>query len=114
MNKQLLVIITPFAMLMVILFAVYVHLEGFIGGLHAISLLVNIVGWVIMFLMKMLVSIPDFTSTIIQNVITTVIIWVVCILFCTTRKEEKTAAKIVAAIVSAIFTFISWSNLING
>ena len=114
-DKQISKEIIAFVVLLVlIVVTAFVH-SGWIGGLHILSAIINIVGYLIVAFVNLLGAVlPYMIDTIIQNVITTVIIWVVCILFCTTRKEKKAASIIVATIVSAIFTFISWANLING
>lgn len=101
-----------FVLLAVVVVAAFIH-GGWIGGLHTLSFLINLVSCLIMFVVKLLISIPGFTSTVIQNVITTLLIWIICTAFWLTKKEETILTKVVAVVVSTIFTFISWSNLMG-
>ena len=102
-----------FTLLAIVVVAAFVY-GGWIGGLHVLSFIINLVAFILLFVVKLLFSIPDFTSTIIQNVITTLLIWGISTGCWLTKKEETTVAKVIVAVVSAVFTFISWSNLING
>ena len=104
--------ISFFALLALVVVAAFVY-GGWIGGLHILSFVINLIALILLFVVKLLVSIPDSTSTIIQNVITTLLIWGISTGCWLTKKEETVVAKIIAAVVSAVFTFITWSNLIG-
>ena len=101
-----------FTLLAIVVVAAFVY-GGWIGGLHMLSFVVNLIGYLILLVVKLIFAIPDLTQTIIQNIITTLLIWGVSTGCWLTKKEEKTVSKIIVAVVSAIFTFISWSNLIG-
>lgn len=104
--------ISFFVLLAVVVIAAFVK-SGWIGGLHALSFAINIVGYIILFVIKLLgATLPSLTETIVQNVITTVLIWLVCTVFWLGKKEEHTASKIIAGMVSVCFTVFSWCNLI--
>ncbi len=104
--------ISFFALLAVVVIAAFMR-SGWIGGLHALSFAINIVGYIILLVVKLLgATLPSLRETIVQNVITTVLIWLVCTVFWFGKKEERTVSKIIAGIVSAFFTALTWCNLI--
>ncbi len=85
--------ISFFVLLAVVVIAAFVR-SGWIGGLHALSFAINIVGYIILLVVKLLgATLPSLTEAIVQNVITTVLIWLVCTVFWLGKKRRTHGVK---------------------
>lgn len=86
---------------------------GFIGGLHILSEIINIIGYLFVSVFKFIFSIPQVAEEITKRVVTTLLILGLSTWWCVDDYKEQKIVNIIAKVVVAIiFAVLSWIGML--
>ncbi|MBO5067462.1 MAG: hypothetical protein J6C62_03560 [Clostridia bacterium] len=88
---------------------------GFIGGLHILSEIINIIGYLFVSVFKLIFSIPQVAEEVLKRIITTLLVLGLSAWWCVDDFSDKAEIKIVniiaKIIVAILFTVLSWIGM---
>lgn len=100
------------ALIFLLALVVYAFSTGFLNGIHLLGDILNILGTVFVWLIKLMFSIPQLAEEIMKRVITTLLILALSAWWCVDDVREKQIVKIISKIIVAIlFAVLSWIGM---
>lgn len=100
------------ALIVLLALVVYAFSTGFLNGIHLLGDILNIFGTVFVWLIKLMLSIPQLAEEIMKRVITTLLILALSAWWCVDDVREKQIVKIISKIIVAIlFAVLSWIGM---
>lgn len=86
--------------------------NSFLSGLKTLGEIVNILGAVFVWLIKLIFSIPQLAEEILKRIITTLLVLILSAWWCVDDVKEQQIVKVISKVIVAIlFAVLSWIGM---